>query len=55
MKMGTNPDRGVPTMSATMQLSGTEFESQVCEAEVRVKGGRSKCRQGELRVSSKEG
>ena len=41
-------------MSATIQLSGTESESQEYEAKVRVKGQRLKCRQGGSRVSSKE-
>ena len=41
-------------MSATIQLSEMESESRVVEAEVGDKGRRSKCRQGELRVSSKE-
>ena len=45
----------VPTMSATIQLSETESESQVHETEVRDKGWGSKCKQGESRVPSKEG
>ena len=40
-------------MSATIQLSEMESESQVCKAEVRGEGQGSKCRQEELRVSSK--
>ena len=41
-------------MSETIQLVGTESESQEHKAKVRVEGWRLKCRQGELRVSSKE-
>ena len=44
----------VPTVSATIQLSETESESWVHETEVRDEGWGLKCRQGELRVSSKE-
>ena len=46
---------GVPTVSATIQLSEMESESWVCETEVRDEGQGLKCKQGELRVSSKEG
>ena len=42
-------------MSATIQLSEMESKSRVCEIEVRDKGQGSKYKQGELRVSSKEG
>ena len=42
------------TVSTTIQLSGMETKSWECEAEVRVKDWRLKCRQGKLRVSSKE-
>ena len=42
-------------MSATIQLSEMESESQVCKTKVRDEGQGSKCKQGELRVSSKEG
>ena len=52
-----NPQRsswGVPTVSATIQLSEMESESRVRKTEVRDKGWGSKCRQGESRVSSKE-
>ena len=41
-------------MSATLQLSETESKSWVLKTEVRDKGRGLKCRQGELRISSKE-
>ena len=41
-------------MSATIQLSETESKSQVHKTEVRDEGWGLKCRQGELRVLSKE-
>ena len=41
-------------MSATIQLSEMESESRACETKVRDEGQGSECRQGELRVLSKE-
>ena len=41
-------------MSATIQLSEMESESQVHETKVRDEGQGLKCKQGEWRASSKE-